>query len=142
MGLGVPRFTARRFTASPSSLQQVRHYTRSTLEQWGLSACADDAAMVVNELATNALRHALSRQEPDNAGWLGLIHTANAVTCAVKDPSPLEPASLNADLLALRGRGLRIVNALTDSWGYSATGTGKTVWARLQSARHTAGNGN
>ncbi|MEV0375815.1 ATP-binding protein [Streptomyces sp. NPDC050636] len=132
MGLGVPRFTARRFTPCPAGLQRIRHHTRITMQKWGLSSCSEDAVMVVNELVTNALRHGLSRQPSADVGWLGLMHTANTVTCTVKDSSTAIPTTPPTHLLAAYGRGLRIVNTLSCSWGYSiADGPGKTVWARL-----------
>ncbi|SOE09006.1 Anti-sigma regulatory factor (Ser/Thr protein kinase) [Streptomyces sp. 2323.1] len=136
MGLGVPRFTTRRFTACPAALQRARRYTRQTLEQWELSPCASDATAIVNELVANALRHSLSRHPSCGFGWLGLMYAAGTVTCAVQDPTPDAPIPLPADHLASSGRGLLIVTTLSDSWGYTAQGTtGKTVWARLPATR-------
>ncbi|GGV01516.1 hypothetical protein GCM10010211_81020 [Streptomyces albospinus] len=132
MGLEVPRFTAHRFTTCPAGLRKVRRHTRSTMQAWGLSACADEAVMVANELVTNALRHGLTQQSPNDVGWLGLMHTANTVTCAVKDSSSIMPTYAPAHLLARYGRGLCVVDALSCSWGCSTLeGTGKTVWACL-----------
>ncbi|MFI5524293.1 ATP-binding protein [Streptomyces platensis] len=131
MGLGVPRFTTRRFTACPLALQKARRYTRQTLEQWGLFPCVGDATAVVNELVANALRHSLSRCPSCRFGWLGLMYAAGTVTCAVQDPTADAPIPLPADGLASSGRGLLIITTLSDSWGYTAQATGKTVWARL-----------
>ncbi|MFE2159927.1 ATP-binding protein [Streptomyces lydicus] len=132
MGLGVPHFAARRFSACPATLQKIRHYTHQTLEQWGLASCAGDATAITNELVANALHHSLSSRPCRGFGWLGLMHAAGAVICVVKDPTVDAPVLLPTDHRSPAGRGLVIVASLSDSWGYSTHGaTGKTVWARL-----------
>jgi hypothetical protein len=41
-----------------------------------------------------------------------------------------------ADVLAETGRGLHVVDALADAWGYTAPGqTGKAVWAMFSTCR-------
>ena len=54
---------------------------------------------------------------------------ASGLLCAVADPSPAAPVPRPAAALGETGRGLHIVGALSDGWGYTASGTGKVVWA-------------
>ncbi|MEV5777790.1 ATP-binding protein [Streptomyces antimycoticus] len=129
MGLGVPDFSARRFTANSASLVGIRRFTHRTMSLWGRRSCTDDVMIVVGELVANAVRHALAAH-PDRHGWLGLMNTASTVTCAVQDPSPNSPLPRTATAHDTRGRGLLIIDELAHDWGYSLHGSaGKTVWA-------------
>jgi len=130
MGLGVPDFSARRFTTTPTSLKRIRRFTHRTLSLWGRRSCADDVITVVSELVTNAVCHALPTHSGHRHGWLGLMNTASTVVCAVQDPSPQKPLQLTATAHDTRGRGLLIIGELAHDWGYSLHGaSGKTVWA-------------
>ncbi|MFD6343122.1 ATP-binding protein [Streptomyces roseolus] len=134
-GLGVPRFAARRFTASSLSLSSARRFAHETLTSWGLQRCADDATLVAVELMTNAATHALTAESDEETAtaWLGLSCTDRTVTCTVSDPSAQRPRTTTQDPLAEVGRGMRIVTALSDDWGCDIhpDGTGKAVWAHL-----------
>ncbi|MGW4786746.1 ATP-binding protein [Streptomyces sp. NPDC004230] len=134
LGISTADFAARAFTSDPGSLKSVRRFVRETITAWGLAAFADDTTTVVNELTTNAIRHALDKDdEPHVKAWLGIARTSSSVVCAVTDPSPAPPSPHARTDLAPTGRGLLIVDALTSShWGYAETApAGKTVWARI-----------
>jgi anti-sigma regulatory factor (Ser/Thr protein kinase) len=92
----------------------------------------DDVAVVVSELLTNALRHA-PRCGGTRPRWpirLGLLQCGPSVLCAVADPSDRPPVPKEPGDLAETGRGLDVVGALSDKWGYStASKVGKIVWA-------------
>ncbi|MGW6411848.1 ATP-binding protein [Streptomyces vinaceus] len=150
------------------AVRGARSFTRSTLSQWGLDERFDDVALVVSELVTNALRHAL----PGDAGAGGgsgavsgpgagagpgsglgsgsgsgeaeptvrlhLMRWSTRLVCAVRDPSEDRPGGSfapertqeNCDLES--GRGLFLVDAYSDSWGWHPLAgrlTGKVVWA-------------
>ncbi len=129
MGLGVPNFSARRFSANSDSLARIRRFTHHTLSVWERGSCADEVTIVVGELVANAVRHALAAH-PDRHGWLGLMNTASTVICAVQDPSPDRPLPRTATTHDTRGRGLLIISELAHDWGYSLhDDNGKTVWA-------------
>ena len=52
--------------------------------------------------------------------------------CAVLDPSDHAPVLKAPDRNEEAGRGLQMVDALSDVWGWSpVTGRGKAVWAIL-----------
>jgi hypothetical protein len=116
-----------------SRLHAARSFTIRTLCRWGLPERSDDVALVVSELLTNALRHGRPVSGRPDAGWpvqLGLFQSGPGVMCAVADPSSAAPVPRNPGAAAETGRGLRIIAALSDQWGYLTSGDqGKITWA-------------
>jgi hypothetical protein len=50
--------------------------------------------------------------------------------CAVADASSAVPVPRKPDLLDETGRGLHVIAALSDQWGYTTSGDmGKVIWA-------------
>jgi hypothetical protein len=63
---------------------------------------------------------------------LRLLRRTGEVMCAVLDPSDTAPVLRTPDRSEESGRGLQMVDALSDVWGWSpVTGRGKAVWAIL-----------
>jgi two-component sensor histidine kinase len=93
----------------------------------------EDIAVIVSELLTNALRHALPVSGGSRAGWpvqLGLLQPGNCVVCAVADPSRAPPVPRKPEYFSETGRGLQVIDALSDQWGYTVpTDMGKVSWA-------------
>ena len=118
--------------AGTGSIHAARDFTIATLYRWSAAERCQDIAVVVSELLTNALRHALPGSGDARPWWpirLGLLQLRPCVLCAVADPSTMVPVPRPAGSLAETGRGLHIVCALSDGWGYASSGTGKVVWA-------------
>jgi anti-sigma regulatory factor (Ser/Thr protein kinase) len=120
----------------PCSAMAARDFTRAALRDWGTGELFADAALVISELVTNAIRHGLGAQPEsrvaDGRIELVLLLVAGALVCLVTDPSPEAPALLESDYTAERGRGLRIVDGLSSRWGWTPLGDGcKAVWAAL-----------
>jgi anti-sigma regulatory factor (Ser/Thr protein kinase) len=113
------------------SVRAARDFTVATLRRWGGPECSHDVTIVVSELVTNALRHARPGSG-EARPWpirLGLLQLRPRLLCAVADPSTTAPVPRTPESLGETGRGLHIVGALSDSWGYAARDTGKVVWA-------------
>jgi len=127
------RVATRTLGADSGSVRAGRDFTVATLRRWGAAERSQDIAIVVSELLTNALRHAVplsGSMQPRPPIRLGLLHPGSFVVCAVADPSKAAPVPQTPSSLAETGRGLHIIRALSDQWGYTTTtDAGKVVWA-------------
>jgi len=133
------RWTCFPGTAAPtpavdaSRVRAARDFTVSTLRQWGVAERREDIAIVVSELLTNALRHARPASGDARTGWpirLGLLQPGRCVMCAVADPSKVAPVPKQPGYFSETGRGLHVIAALSDQWGYTPpTDMGKVLWA-------------
>ncbi|KOX20650.1 serine/threonine protein kinase [Saccharothrix sp. NRRL B-16348] len=114
--------------ASAGSSARARQVVGDAAAAWGLSDdAADDAALVVTELVSNAVDHA--------TGPVGLTvsRTESGLRIEVADQSSALPQPRPVRVDSARGRGLIIVAALSRSWGTEPTADGKVVWAELDS---------
>ena len=110
----------------PVSVLHARRFLRETLNLWSLQAVGDDAAVVLSELATNAVIHARTdftvRLSPSGKQALHL---------SVTDGSTHMPRR-RTNRHATSGRGLQLIDALSTERGTTLNGVeGKTVWAVL-----------
>jgi histidine kinase-like protein len=116
-----------------SLIRAARDFTIGTLQRWGVAERREDVAVVVSELLTNALLHALPAAGHARTGWpvrLGLLQPGRGVMCAVADPSRVEPVLQQPEHLGETGRGLHVIAALSDQWGCTVpTDMGKVMWA-------------
>ena len=119
-----------RFDAEPSAVAGARRFVAGTLGRWGFDEVADDAAVVISELATNAVLHARSAFHVSVA-----VAAGEAIRVAVHDESPDRPSPRGHSVTAATGRGLRMVDALASSWGTVPLPDRKAVWAELADAR-------
>ncbi|WLW49847.1 ATP-binding protein [Streptomyces sp. YU58] len=126
---------ALRISCSGEGFALARDFTRDTLRRWSLDHCGDDAALVITELAANAVAHGVPGSASGEEGvWLGILLDSAHVLLTVSDPGDDPPACTVTGDPALRehGRGLIIVDALAEEWGWTLKPpAGKTVWARL-----------
>ncbi|ASR00267.1 ATP-binding protein [Streptomyces sp. 11-1-2] len=119
------------------AVKGARQFTGSTLRQWNIPELLDEVALVVSELVTNALRHALpgtaaTAGEPERSVRLHLMRGPSRLVCAVRDPSEAGPVAGEAGCGEESGRGLHLVESFTDGWGWQplpGTPRGKIVWA-------------
>jgi anti-sigma regulatory factor (Ser/Thr protein kinase) len=133
---GVPSgFAACGLDGQLRNAPQARHFVADTLRGWALDSLVPDAGLVVSELVTNAVQHAVDPESEDQGDypvWLGIFLRPGDLVCAVTDPSPAPPKPRNAAEDAVGGRGLALVSALSQSWSWQLTPPrGKTVWAAL-----------
>lgn len=125
-----------RLSGSTEGCAQAREFTERVLGEWELSECRDDALTVVSELAANAVLHGRKSDTPDDAEsdvWLRLTRRTGHLVCAVTDQGAGLPHTAHApNVLSEHGRGLFIVEALSQHWGWTRhTPLCKTVWAML-----------
>lgn len=86
---------------------------------------AEDAALVVSELMTNAVRADARR-----VTLAVEVHHARFRVEASDDAVGV-PAMVTAGPTDTHGRGLHIVDAVSGNWGVRVEPLGKTVWAEL-----------
>ncbi|AJP02597.1 regulator [Streptomyces cyaneogriseus subsp. noncyanogenus] len=117
---------------------EARRFTRRTLDQWELGDRFEDVCLVVSELVTNALRHALpadgpGTDDPEPPVRLHLMRWSDRLVCAVRDRCHEGPVAREADdFSAESGRGLFLVGSFSDGWGWHPLAgplEGKVVWA-------------
>ena len=118
--------------ALPSAVPCARLHTRQLLWEWQLTALEDDAELLVSELVTNAVQ--VTQADDRTASVrLWLLADQAQVVMLVWDASPLPPVRMSGSETEENGRGLLLVDTLSDRWGYlPAAGGGKFVWARLE----------
>jgi anti-sigma regulatory factor (Ser/Thr protein kinase) len=105
----------------------ARGWTSRTLVGWGLTGDLVDVALLgVNELVTNALLHArtAARVELDLDDRRLLVLVNDGGLSGELERQESDPS-------ASRGRGLLLVEALTDAWGSERSSRGTTVWFEL-----------
>ena len=100
---------------------------------WGRSSQIQAATLVVSELVTNAMVHAGTDLE------VSLTRCGPRLRIAVKDHSSRAPRLQDAGSSGVTGRGLVLVDAVSESWGSLPTGDGgKVVWAVILERAWTA----
>jgi anti-sigma regulatory factor (Ser/Thr protein kinase) len=137
-GLGSTPFAARRMpVASRHCCYIARQFTRQTMRRWNLHSIHDDAVQIASELVANAVRHArpdaATAGNPQAGVWLAFTLRPRTLLCVVRDPSQLSPRLTPPPPMAEHHRGLPIVNALSNTWGWTTDPQthGKSVWARV-----------
>lgn len=118
---------------SPEAIAVVRRRVRAVLAEWDLSPDVTmDALLVVSELLTNALVHALPPATL-RLSWVR-VDECRALRIEVTDAGRALPAKQWA-VPDEHGRGIAIVTALSDRYGIRVhTGGGITRWADLFAA--------
>jgi hypothetical protein len=120
--VGCRSVTARTFAFSREEPAAARHFAVAALNAWGAGDLASDVALVVTELAANAIVHAHS------AFTVILSAHDDLLRISVRDAAPLDGAGLRAAPL----HGLGAVDALASRWGVESLGAaGKSVWVDL-----------
>jgi anti-sigma regulatory factor (Ser/Thr protein kinase) len=111
----------------PESVKAARDWARGQLADWKVSD-GDQHTIVtgISELITNAVLHAGTESH------LTLDLDSGNVAVTVADSGNRgEPLLTGADTMAVRGRGLSLVRAISDSFGAHRTSSGTTVWFEI-----------
>jgi anti-sigma regulatory factor (Ser/Thr protein kinase) len=119
---------SRQLAAEPRAAAAGRGFVAQVLASWDCGEVADTACLLASEIVTNAVQHA------EGPLRLGLYRTASEVIVEVSDHSPGQPQLRPVDPTAEAGRGMLLVDALSDGWGTRLDGTDKTVWFALRLA--------
>ena len=116
---------------APSSVATARWQLATDLREAGTVAAAiGDAALVLSELLSNAIRHA--RPLPGRTIRVAWALSDGSLRVSVSDGgSPTRPRAGHPSPSSLGGRGLAIVEHLASTWGIRAGDGEITVWAVL-----------
>lgn len=127
-----------RWKQGPRSVPLARRELRRTLVGWGLCGVEDAASLVLSELLTNAVRHA---RVPGREVETRFLRIPGGLRVEVHDASEKRPLMTQPESDADGGRGLPLVDTLSDRWGVSdRSGPGKLVWAELAAGSAGAAN--
>ncbi|MFE3329238.1 ATP-binding protein [Streptomyces sp. NPDC059176] len=140
---GLGGFAACGLDGRPENADQARRFVALTLNDWALEDLVSDMAAIAGELVANAVHHALTPEASGDLAeyplWLGLFRHPESLVCSVADPSPEPPRLPAAGGPEPAGRGLGLIDELSDDWSWSLTPPrGKTVWASLPLPVHAA----
>jgi anti-sigma regulatory factor (Ser/Thr protein kinase) len=115
----------RGFIGTSQGPRLARRFVAETFQRWGLSDVADDAVLIVSELATNAVVHA------NSDFTVALSRGGDGVRIAVADSNGDPPHPRYPGWMAPGGRGLRVVDTIASRTGHDLVDGGKVVWAEL-----------
>lgn len=114
-----------RFDPSKESIGAARRFVTRIVSDAPVEV-RELVAVMVSELATNALLHAASGFD------IVVDRSESTVTVAVTDWGVGSPELQSPGFTEPHGRGLRVVEALSDAWGtFSASEEAKAIWFRL-----------
>ena len=129
--------------ALPTATPCARLHARNIACEWGLRHLADTVELVVSELVTNAVQASVDqdgrpRYSPEHG--LACVHLrlstdGLAALIEVWDENTRPPIPVQPGLADEGGRGLMLVDALTERWGWNLapSGRGKIVWTLVTS---------
>jgi hypothetical protein len=118
--------------ALPGTVPCARLHARQVLWEW-LTALSDSTELLVSELVTNAVQ-ITSANTQSAAVQLWLLADRTHVLILVWDSSPLPPVPMNTSEDAENGRGLLLVETISERWGWYFPPQeigGKFVWAEI-----------
>ncbi|QMU74987.1 ATP-binding protein [Streptacidiphilus sp. PB12-B1b] len=121
--------------ADPAEVGRARRWTRLRLQGCGVdldAPLAETLVLVVSELVTNAVVHTGSPAVLRLVFPVGADADRRPVRVEVADASDQPPQRRSTASEATSGRGLEMVDCLTDRWGWYPDGAGKRVWCEIE----------
>ena len=126
----------------PTAVASARAHAQRLVNEWAMADMAENVTMVVSELVTNAVVASTDvdgrPKYADAGGSLPVVHVRlwsdhARIVVEVWDQSPRVPEAKQPGPEAENGRGLVLVEALSERWGWGRVPgwSGKVVWAEL-----------
>jgi anti-sigma regulatory factor (Ser/Thr protein kinase) len=110
----------------PRSVSELRRFAVAASREQGFTGDSDTLALLVSEVATNALLHGRGEVR------LSVVQRAGRLRVEVSDASNRLPVRREADLEAQGGRGVALLEQLSENWGVRPLPLrGKIVWFEL-----------
>ena len=114
------------YPAVDAAVSRARHLVCGAVRGWSLDCLLDDAALIVTELAANAVQHCGGGEFR-----VGVSASERGIRIEVSDTCGEKPAVHRSRWCEEGGRGMLLVDTLASRWGSDEHGVGKTVWADL-----------
>ncbi len=111
------------FTVGEHSARHMRRILRVFLTRWALDRVSDAAELALTELVANVVRHV-----PGRRCSVLFLREPYGLRVEVADGVAGAPHAKVPDVTAESGRGLAVVEGVTDRWGVEERRDGKTVW--------------
>ncbi|MFK0289228.1 ATP-binding protein [Streptomyces sp. NPDC090442] len=127
--VGDPTLGEVRLPSRPQSARIARRLTAAILlTQWSLTPqLAEHSVLLVSELVGNAVRHTGAR-----TFGLRILRRRGWIRVEVRDPSRGLPCLMPVQAMDVSGRGLFLVDKLSDRWGVDLLPRGKTTWFEIR----------
>lgn len=123
------RTASLRLPPEPTAPRRARAFLSEELQTWGVGEeIVETAQLCLSEVVTNAVNHAHTVAD------VRLSLLEGVLTVLVRDrgaQGDVAEPTREEDPLAVYGRGLMLVEALTDRWGSERDAGGTTVWFAL-----------
>ena len=129
VGCGATRHSATPSAPAAAAVGDARRFVHEATCAVHGADLVDASVLCASELVANALRHG----SPPVTLALR-CDELTGVELRVTDGDPRPPVLRDVDLDALGGRGMLLVDGLSDAWGVAPTEGGKAVWCRLRPA--------
>ncbi|NLU67055.1 ATP-binding protein [Streptomyces sp. HNM0574] len=127
--IGDPTADEVRLPNRPQSAHVARRLAQAVLQlRWAMPGpLSDNTVLLVSELVGNAVRHTGA-----HVFGLRMLRRRGWIRVEVRDPSRGLPALLPVADLDTSGRGLFLVDTLSDRWGVDLLPRGKTTWFEIR----------
>ena len=135
-----PLQTSLELGALPGAVPCARLHAKQVLWEWGLPVLSETVELLVSELVTNAVHASRALKWATPIG-LWLLADQTRVVVAVWDACPKPPLRLHVDEETEGGRGLLLVESISDLWNWFRPEglAGKVVWAEVANDGHAPG---
>jgi anti-sigma regulatory factor (Ser/Thr protein kinase) len=121
-----PYSTALVLASQPTAPPCGRLHAWHILHEWKLDRLADDAALLISEMLTNAVKASC------DPVCLRLLADREQLIIEVWDSAPGNPQPRIADYTDEGGRGFAVIEAVAHRWGFQrVSDSRKLVWAEL-----------
>ncbi|MGW7527172.1 ATP-binding protein [Streptomyces sp. NPDC054783] len=123
------------FLAEAEEVAALRRILRIHLERWGLQELSESAQLCVSELVANVIKHV----GPGTPTMLAVSMSGTRLRIEVQDPDPRAlPTLTDVDADAEAGRGMALIEAISDRWGVDLAHGRKATWCEFRTNLETA----
>lgn len=119
---------ALRLSPTPEASAQARHFLEGFAHDHDgpADSCLEEGRLAVSELVSNAVQHAKTPL------IVQLSIAGDGLEVSVADENPETPSVKAPDSESIGGRGLMLIDRMSQCWGVLVRQSGKIVWCFLR----------